>query len=177
MTMLKAITKGITIFTAASSLLAGLPRYDCLCAGTKSCSAPAGTHAVAIKTAAAPACRCCGRCGHKSGSGTSCCGMAPAVVAKADCCEEAAPESKKPASNDDQITGFGCHACSSRLEVAYLPPTPSANPEHDNSSLGWVLHLVPHELPTSNPCSPFRWKQYQLPPPPDLIITLQHYLI
>jgi hypothetical protein len=177
MTMLKAITKGLTILTAASSLLAGLPRYDCLCASTKSRPAPAIRHPIAPKTTAAPDCCCCGSCGHESSNGTSCCGRTRAVAENADCCNEVAPESQKPASNDDQFASFSCQRCWSQVDVAYVAATRSADSELNKAAFGWVLHFVPREVPAGNLCSPFRWKQYQLPPPPDLIITLQHYLI
>ncbi|HLW65798.1 MAG TPA: hypothetical protein VKS79_10800 [Gemmataceae bacterium] len=174
MTMLKAITKGITILTAASSLLAGLPCYDCLCASAKSCSPPAATQAVAIKASAAAPCCCCGGCGHESGSHGSCCDMTLAVEEKTDCSDEV---KQTPVSNSERPLSFGCRHCSSPTDMAFVPGTAELAADWKSVSAGWLLHYVPIELPTAAPCSPFRWKQYQLPPPPDLIITLQHYLI
>jgi hypothetical protein len=62
-------------------------------------------------------------------------------------------------------------------ELAVVPTMADMKVDSKGVVSNLFATYVPQVLPSDSPRSPFRWKQYQLPPPPDLIVTLQHYLI
>src|SRR5262249_62301874 len=118
MTILRAISKGILVLTAASSLLAGLPRYDCLCATTKAQAAPAAAR-VSQEPLTGPSFCCCGTCcSQGSADGTSCCGNLVSKSESTNCCEQLAAADEAPGC---RITGYGCQRLWSTGELAVVP--------------------------------------------------------
>src|SRR5262245_48782631 len=172
MTTLSAISKGIIALTAASSLLAGLPRYDCLCASAR--PSQAGT-VVRQSPPAKPSCCCCGTCcSQGSADEASCCGSSEIQGESTNCC---GPSDALEGETDSRISGYGCQMVWSPGELAVVSTMADMKVDLKGVVSNLFYICVPDVLQSDSPRSPFRWKQYQLPPPPDLIVTFQHYLI
>jgi hypothetical protein len=173
--------------TAASTLLAGLPQLECLCPSGQCTTSPQG-----------PAPReggrcCCGSCcaagqgGEKPPKRMSCCSQNDTEQQT----KPASPESKAAAGRRADSAGQGKPGpeqarlqrpgCTAQLVQPEAFTSASANPDADGS-LGPVLAAA---LPVClcPPVSPGAaagrtcWLAYCIPPPTDLVIALQHFLI
>jgi hypothetical protein len=152
--------------TAATTLVAGVPHFDCLC--------PNGDRKPFCLGLASKATSCC--CGGAccgTGGGASCC------QAQASCCSHhKATSAKRPSNKHYQIGRTGCQRSLVLTLCAAVTP---GRPTTDEGFPALRLAAVP--APAVLSVLPIRgtwlltWRHYRLPPPPDLIVTLQHFLI
>jgi hypothetical protein len=161
--------------TAAMTLVAGMPRFDCLC--TKGQVKPFSPALVSSGSQC-----CCGRCGASSGSGERPCCMAASLAKRtmpASCCEASgvAPPSQ-PSPGGSQITRSAC--CLKTLAQPEI-----ATPVNAVRILGKFLiplavsayqTIIPLSFATSGARQPVG-SLHSLAPPADLVTLLQHFLI
>jgi hypothetical protein len=183
--------------TAASTLLAGVPHFDCLC--------PDGQHSSFCLVAVSSQTGCC--------CGGACCATGQgdcstkALDSKKDdqpraptCCqhndegERSLPTRKDTKSGPSQATALsakakanphaiylkstGCAKTLSQAEVFVSAPSQASAPPLTTPDLsvplpaGLWTELLPGALR-----APLLWLPHALPPPTDLVIALQHFLI
>jgi hypothetical protein len=163
------------LITAAMTLVAGIPRFDCRCS-------EAQVKPFSLALAASGSQCCCGRCGASSGSGERPCCMAASLAKRtmpASCCEASgvAPPSQ-PSPGGSQITQSAC--CLKTLAQPEI-----ATPVNTIRILGKVLiphavfayqTIIPLSFATSGAGQPVG-SLHSLAPPADLVTLLQHFLI
>ncbi len=177
--------------TAASTLFAGLPRFDCLCPGGE-------RRSFGLPIVSDEAEGCCGGPCCSAGSHGPCCTAAatPAVEEQPehDCCHAPPEQPPQAAASEDDSEGatgstdraadesaFSSPRCARTLAqpdtfaAAVQRSTNDANPGPIpvvGHSEGWWLP----PLPDAAPAWP-AWQVNRVPPPTDLVITLQHLTI
>jgi hypothetical protein len=161
--------------TAAMTLVAGIPRFDCRC--TEGQVKP---FSLALVSSGSQC--CCGRCGASSGSGERPCCMAASLAKRtmaASCCEASRVVPPSQSSQGSiQITQSAC--C---LKTLAQPET--ATPVNTIRILGKVL--IPHAVFAYQAIMPLSFATsgagqpvgslHSLAPPADLVTLLQHFLI
>ncbi len=161
--------------TAAMTLVAGIPRFDCRC--TEGQVKP---FSLALVSSGSPC--CCGRCGATSAGGERPCCMAATLAKRAkaaSCCEASrVTPASQSAPGSSQITQSAC--C---LKTLAQPET--ATPVNTIRILGKAL--IPHAVFAHRTIMPFSFATsgagqpvgslHSLAPPTDLVTLLQHLLI
>jgi len=163
--------------TAASTLLAGLPRFECVCPGRQRQSAPPDANGTGC---------CCGSC---------CVGEPGEHDGHRDCCQGGGSdsESSKPAPREDDSgkapPGSQVHQTgtaeltqsSCARELILADGFSAAVTQTKASPILELLASVPLDVgSTSSPCAAsvlVPWLTSHVPPPTDLIVTLQHFVI
>jgi hypothetical protein len=162
--------------TAAMTLVAGLPHFQCLCPNGR-------VKALCLSLAPKPSGCCCGGacCSSAQSSAGSCCAhnaKAAEPQAEASCCGQ---PKRQPT---EKLPGAGFHAAGTGCVKTPVRAEPRALPKGDTEP-GQLLipdaslpgHTpVTHALPATAHASTF-WHGHSLAPPPDLVIVLQHFLI
>jgi hypothetical protein len=167
--------------TATMTLVAGIPLADCIC--------PDGTRKVFCSGCAANEARCCQ---------TASCSPSPQAnsngpVKRAACCAHSAvpktptnqttlgsktvrQQPQQKPGPDGQVTALGCRRA---LAEQQAPVVTSAEKSRPESVLALALPAVavPIAFLTKAPPCPLAWQSYRLPPPTDLVIVLQHFVI
>jgi hypothetical protein len=153
--------------TAFLTLFAGLPHVSCRC--------PNGhvkPFCLSFLTGAAGCCcasACCPAPRQESGSN-------PGGPAKKSCCCHA-PQHSDPAGVPARLEGQGCR----KTLAETTPAAPGTETSILKSSAAGSFLLAPavHLPALSAAAGPERlsWQSYRLPPPTDLVVTLQHFLI
>ena len=175
--IVRAVQTGLVWLTAVTTLVGSVPHFDCLC--------PNGQHKLfCLGISASPTGCCCGgSCCSSSESGKCCCQAresSPEARAKhlRCCCESQRQTSADAPGPGLQVKGSCCQKTVIRDELVGVSPTKESPKQ--NGADGFSVVLPPlalvHALPVVSE-SWLSWHRYDLPPPTDLVITLQHFLI
>lgn len=170
----KAIQVGFVWLMAVTTLIASVPHFDCIC--------PNGQRklfCLGLPTQR-PGCCCGGAC--CSSSGGKCCCQAqdspPGEQAEQTCC---CCESQPHASNDTSTSGIQAKGNCCKKTLAHDEfVNPTTQDAKQNLADGFSVPLLQFAplLPAPRESHlRFSRHRYELPPPPDLVITLQHFLI
>ena len=163
---------------AATSLVAGLPRFDCVC--------PNGDHKVCFLGLFSRGNCCCGsvccpppspdRSGQTSAPGHGDSAGEGAGPGKGCCaCARQAPSG--PTGTDSRLDGPCCKRTPAEAEPLAEPPTKAAA-EGDADSFSLPLpQSTPFAILPAPGQRPLSLQRYDLPPPPDLVVTLRHFII
>lgn len=167
-----AFQAGFVCLTAVTTLIAGLPHYDCIC--------PNGDHKpfCLSRPVQRNGCCCGGACCSSSPGGKCCCqGSDWGVNTKKGCCQDKQPSLKEPRSGS-AVGSLCCQKTFAQSEfVAVTSAKPAAGQAFaDSLSLPLPQPALVSCGPMAGRCQ-FSWHNYGLPPPPDLVITLQHFVI
>jgi hypothetical protein len=158
---------------ASTLLVAGIPDFHCRC--------PDGKVKVLCLGLPVQSSGCC--CGGNccSGGNASCCKSSAApvseAVAPASCCGQHDPAVTEQAARTSPLHCKGCARSLARTEVLGVT--------HTKTTAGEDLTAGPLHVPTgdaflsSSPAGRLLtcWQLYRLPPPTDLIVQLEHFLI
>lgn len=162
----QALQAGLVWLTAITTLIAGVPHFDCICPNGQQkqfCAGPSGDH-------------CC--CGDTCCSSASGCCQVPASLPdqqeKPRCCSESQHLGKADLRADGkQLSSSGCTRTLAQGELAIT--SAKVNAERSVSVAVFAGAPVwPEQLPTARH---FSLEAHQLPPPTDLVVSLQHFLI
>jgi hypothetical protein len=160
--------------TAASVLLAGFPHYQCRC--------PNGNlKLLCFGWAVGTGCCCSGACcpasAGQGGDRTSCTAPAkPAKKKKCCCCQDRSVPADQAAGAHTQATNAGCQKTVSPADFLAAPATAKVAPD----SFAATFLLPPPQplvLLSSDAGRPFTWASDRAPPPTDLVIALQHFVL
>jgi hypothetical protein len=189
----RLILVALVWLTAASTLLAGLPHFECLCPNGQR-----GSYCLGIVTNATGCCcggSCCisgrtGCCTPTAGDdrgepqqAPTCCGQqegedtpASEGESKGNCARQ--PPSPKPEPQGDpvHVQSPGCEKTLAHAEVLTFARADTSAPAPFDLCLPLVDRLSP-ALPPGAVYDPIDWVTYCIPPPTDLVIALQHFLI
>jgi hypothetical protein len=158
--------------TAASTLLAGVPHFECLCPNGQRKSACLGI------VAKGTSCCCGGAC---CSSGGGCCHKKPQSpvggARKRSCCQATPQIISKLSGKDVRLHAPGC--CKSPAKPKFLGLNLSKTASADPIAAG------PQALPvrtspsgqSRNTDSRLDWLIYCIPPPTNLVIAHRHFLI
>jgi hypothetical protein len=167
--------------TAAMTLVAGIPCTDCIC--------PDGTRKTFCSGQSAKDTSCCAAAAEaKSQGGKSCCaGKKAARCAKNAGQTTPANDTKvalAPPQRPDQKPGpdgrVGAKGCSRVMADSRIPVLTPAEQTGTGSMVAAVLAPVSSlavPILTEAPACAAGWQSCRLPPPTDLVITLQHLVI
>jgi hypothetical protein len=171
------------------TLLDGVSHVECRC--------PNGQFKLFCFGSSSESNGCC--CGSSGSSGSCCCGgtdSAPSSKPKKQksCCQSEVPSqveescprprecrnttSSKLASGHAQVQGEGCQKKLVKAESVVVTPTEFASRNHlcAEMSLSTPQSFLDLCLPIQRFCQ-LSWQSHQIPPPTDLVIALQHFLI
>ncbi len=174
--LVRALRGGFVWLTAVATLAVGVPHFDCICRD--------GTHkSFCLGLSAQPDGCCCGKSRCPSASGGKCCCRHPQNSlgegqAKKPCCASQRQSSSDTPSARFQVKTSCCQKTPAPAEFIGVFPIEAFAKR--NLSDGFSVPLPQLTLGSSVALwgqSPFLWFRYQLAPPPDLRITLQHFLI
>jgi len=164
-----------TWLTAATFLVTAVPHFRCVC--------PNGHVKPFCLSVLSQTTGCCcgGACCPANQGGRCCCqpggdGLPSAGAEGGGCCAEGPPLRPRPAEGtDSHLRGTSCHKTPAVEEL--LAPAPERLAGQDWAGPGLVL--PPADTAAFSPFVPrqLSWQSYQLPPPTDLVITLQHLLV
>jgi hypothetical protein len=174
----RAAQAGFVWLTAVTTLFAGVSPFACIC--------PNGRHKpFCLGISSTRTGCCCGACGSSSSEGKCCCcqsqGATPYGQAEQTCCCE---NRGQPGTDSDTSTpsiqgnGRCCQKTLARDERVGV--SPAVDSHKQNRAGGFSVPLPPLVVVPSPPMAgryPFSWQSYELPPPTDLVIALQHFLI
>jgi hypothetical protein len=172
--------------TAASTLLAGVPHFECVCPSGRRGSSCLGV------IAKSGGCCCGGSCCSAGGKGPqaegqSCCGKPRAAHGEKP--RPPAKESGNPRgarvtpagkANPDsaQLHRPTCAKAPVQPEALTFAPASPSHAELSALDLSVPLPVSPGpEVPSAPAPGEVRWLTYCLPPPTDRVIVLQHFLI
>ena len=175
--VVSAVRAGFVWLTAVATLIASVPHCDCLC--------PNGQRkpfCLGVSTARSGCC-CGGSCCSSSPGGDGCCqahGPAPAAPEgeHASCCTSKQPKTGLPGPAA-QAGGGCCQKTLANGESATPAPSPEAGQQTLKDALGVpVLGAVVQgpRVQVEGGCA-FPWDSHQLPPPTDLVVSLQRFVI
>ena len=161
----------VVLATAVSTLLANVPLTVCACS-------PVPVSQNASSQEAAPYSCCCGNncCPTTSNEG-SCCAPKPGKndTAQPMPGEPAAPRQKDTPPSEPALNAPDCQQA--------VAPTKTFSIEHRHANAIEVVVLV-HSFSVEPICpaqakiaSPLTWRVHRVPPPTDLVISLQHFVI
>ncbi len=170
-----AVQVGFVCLTAVSTLIAGVPHFDCIC--------PNGTHKAFCLGSASPrtgGCCCGGSC-CSSSAGGSCQAQdsSPAPQGDQACCckSQPQPSSEAPATGS-QVKGSCCTKTLAEGQLLTVSPTTTGAHQNLTDNFSTPLPQPASRYPALVVGqSLFAWHRCDLPPPPDLVLTLQHFLI
>lgn len=158
--------------TVVTTLIASVPHFDCVC--------PNGKHkpfCLGVCSSRTGGCCCGGSC-CVSASGEKCCGQAQQPSSdpqgEQSCCGESKEQSKPDTpAKVNQVKGS---CCTKTLAQGAFVVTPTKVTAEQN---GLSVPVSPSTvvLPAPMPAASLLSWEHQLPPPTDLVITLQHFLI
>ena len=76
------------------------------------------------------------------------------------------------------MTGSGCRKTLAPSEFVSITPTKECSTQSSTGGFFAVLPqlALPPSIAVAGAC-PLAWREYGLPPPTDLVITLQHFVI
>ena len=159
---------------AITFLVAGIPDFQCRCSNGK-------VEVLCFGLPAQPSGCCCGGTCCVRGGNASCCERsAPPVsqaVARASCCGHQDKAVREQAARSSPPHCNRCTRSLARTEV--LGVTHTKTTAGEDLAAG-PLHLPPKDVCLSSPqanLDPTCWQPYRLPPPTDLIVLLEHFLI
>jgi hypothetical protein len=170
--MFRAIQTGFIWLTAVTTLIAGVPHFDCLCPNGRHkpfCSGIVSSHTGC----------CCGGSCCSSSAGKACCQAEDSSPRRqAPCCGDS-----QPPNADARIPGIHVSArCCQKTfaQEEFVGVCLVKKSDKQNLTERFSVPLLPlaadptvpqvrRPLPSGLP--------YELPPPPDLVIALQHFLI
>jgi hypothetical protein len=171
-----AVQVGFVCLTALSTLIAGVPYFDCVC--------PNGNHKPFCLGVSSPQTGCCcgGSCCSSSAGKCCCCkaqDSSPDEQSEQSCCCKSQQQSSTDApAKGIRVEGSCCQKTLASNEFLSISPTKEIAKQNSMDRF-----FVPLPQPVSVPPALaagrrlFSSHRCDLPPPPDLVITLQHFLI
>jgi hypothetical protein len=162
-TIRNVVRLGLLWSAALLTPIAGTPRIDCVC--------PNGQVKVFCLSFFVRSADCC--------CGGSCCGpresSAGACHKGASCCSHARQQRNDPGGS--RISGKPCHKTVVEAKLQSVPPASPASEEQPTAvALALAPALLLPDAPADRGCFLSRHAS-DGPPPPDLVITLQHFVI
>jgi hypothetical protein len=161
----------VVLATAASTLLANVPLAVCACSPV-----PVSQNTTSEETA--PSSCCCGNnCCPTTSNERSCCTPKPDKknTTKPMPGSPSAPEQKEVPTNEPALNAPDCQQA--------VAPTKTFSIEQRHANAGEVVILV-HSVAVEPACltqpgmaSPLTWQVHRVPPPTDLVVALQHFVI
>lgn len=174
--VVRVVQAGFVWLAAVTTLVAGLPHFDCVC--------PNGTHKPFCLGVSSPRTGCCcgGSCCSSSSGGKCCCqaqdSSADAQANQSSCCESQRKPSSETPSKGIRVNNSCCQKTAVAAEFIGFSPTNESAKQSMTAGFSALLPQLSFALtePMAGSSS-FPWSCYGLPPPTDLVITLQHFLI
>jgi hypothetical protein len=169
--------------TATTLLVAATPHFHCVCPNGK-------VKRFCLNIASGPTGCCCGGSCCAGNQGGECCCQAPGRLAAEQnaeqpccCCAATAQQPRQ----DTRPAGAAAHVqgkcCTKTPEGGFIAVTPEQGPERLGPSSGGLTLLVAAPGPALAAVAPhgggwrLAWQSHQLPPPTDLVTTLQRLTI
>lgn len=160
--------------TAATTLAASVPHFDCVCPNGHRKQFCLGM------SSSGGGCCCGGSCCSSSGPGKCCSArdvLPKATDEQSSCCKSHRPSRPNPAST--HVEKSSC--CTKTLAPGELLSAPELKRLLDQNvmeefsvPLSMTASVSPLAMSSGRP---FCWRRHVLPPPTDLVISLQHFLI
>jgi hypothetical protein len=160
--------------TATTLLVAAVPHFHCLCPNGQ-------VKPFCLNLRSGPTGCCCGgACCASNADGSSCCHVPGDPLDEPDadktsCCHSTAPTAATTAYVRTQC-------CTRTPQAEFIAVAPEPGPEQASHPSGGLC-LLAAPAPVLASVSPYAhgwplsWQSHQLPPPTNLVIALQHFLI
>ena len=180
----KPLRLGQVALTAIMVLIAGLPYSRCVCAESRSSLSTPGFRACCCATACLPVQPATDNTSPKRERGN----QAPSLTLRASvaadhkgkcpcCCGHKTQAPPESGAAGHRLQPAGCIRVLTQSDLVAVA-IGNTKVSQDVTPLFLVTPAACHTVvPAIWNCSPTHWQDYSIPPPTDLVITLQHFVI
>jgi hypothetical protein len=173
MWLFKVVQVLLTWLTMAATLLAAVPHFDCVC--------PNGNRKpYCFNVSSKRNSCCCGGACCSTSTAQSCC---QAKQLESDgpgkgmpCCKSKQQSNTNAATSIDKVEGSRCKKTLAQGVVVIVTPK-NVTAKNSPTGASTVPPLDVVVLPAVLSHSLFSWNNFRLPPPTDLIVAFQHFLV